>query len=61
MKKTTKFAWFSFDLRLPVYQPTTLLQKTSTKQNKNPTQKKPHKIRMKDPIQKNLSVTLDSE
>lgn len=63
MKKTAKFGWFSFDLRLPEYQPTTLLQKkNSTKQNKNPTQKKPkHKICMKDLIQKNLSVTLDSE
>lgn len=39
-----------------------LQKKTSTKQNKNPTQKKPkHKICMKDLIQKNLSVTLDSE
>lgn len=39
MKKTAKFGWFSFDLRLPEYQPTTLLQKKPV-QNKIKTQHK---------------------
>lgn len=74
MEKTVKFSLFSFDLKLPEYQPTALKKKTkkprNNKQTQNPkrnntTQKKLQNIKHVSRIQLKkptfTSITLDSE